>query len=187
MNQKPMLTQCRLLMAITLAMICAAVPAEAASENLKGTSFLTFVSANFSYDGLAPANLNLARGQDNLGGRFSSQGVSEYTVGLSCHEPDGSLGTEFDLLQLDSVNVYSDGQIFATASGPSAAHLCATAAGLIVGIATLRVTGGTGRFVNASGTLVVTFTGQVLVSGAASGGYGDLGSLSVSYRGTVAY
>jgi hypothetical protein len=159
----------------------------AASVAVTGSAEMTFSSTNFSYDGVTPANLNLAQGQDNLGGHFTSQGVSEYTAGHSCVTPDGTTGTQFDLLQLDTVTTYSKGQLFLNAIGPSSAHLCATASGAIVGKATLLVTGGTGKLSNAAGTLVESFNGKVIASGAATGGYGDFGSLIIKYQGTVTY
>jgi hypothetical protein len=160
---------------------------DAASILVKGSALLTFTSTNFSYDGVTPGNLNLAQGQDNLGGHFTSQGVSEYTASHSCVAPDGTSGTQFDLLQLDGVTTYSEGQLFLNATGPSAAHLCTNASGVIFGTATLTVTGGTGKFANAAGTLVERFSGKVIASGAANGGYGDFGSLVVKYQGTVTY
>ncbi len=77
----------------------------AATINVKGSEAGSFVTANFSYDGVTPALLGISAGHDNIGGRFNSQTISEAAVSTgSCTAPDGSAGQRFVLVHATGVD-----------------------------------------------------------------------------------
>jgi hypothetical protein len=154
----------------------------------KGSLSGTFVTANFSFDGVAPAMLVIFSGTDNVGGPFTGQEVGEYSLtGTSCTAPDGSEGTVFDLVQGVEVVTYEQGQLYNAGAGASAGSGCrSNSTGSFIVSQTHSVTGGTGRFVNASGTYGGISIGQTLAApGAPPGSFGVFGAFQGTESGSV--
>jgi hypothetical protein len=155
----------------------------------KGVSRGTFVTANFSFDGVTPALLVTFSGTDNVGGPFTGQEVSEYSpTGTSCTAPDGSEGTIFDLVQGIEVVTYKQGQLYTAGAGASAGSGCrSNTTGSLIVHQMHSVTGGTGRFVNATGTYGGTSVGQTLAApGNPQGSFGIFGAFQGTESGSVA-
>ena len=149
----------------------------------------TFVTANFSFDGVEPAMLVAFSGTDNVGGPFTGQEVAEYSVtGKSCTAPDGSEGIIFDLVQSVEVVTYQEGQLYTAGAGASAGVGCrSNTTGSFTVSQTHLVTGGTGRFINASGTYGGISTGQALAApGTPPGSFGLFGAFQGTESGSVA-
>jgi hypothetical protein len=149
----------------------------------------TFVTASFSFDGVAPATLVMFSGIDNVGGPFTGQEVAEYSVtGSSCIAPDGSVGSAFDLVQGVEVVTYQQGQLYTGGAGASAGTGCqSNTTGSFIVNQKHTVTGGTGRFVNASGTYGGTSIGQALAApGTPPGRDGIFGAFQGTESGSVA-
>jgi len=145
----------------------------AGTVNVKGSEAGSFVTANFSYDGISPALLAIYAGRDNVGGPFNGQEISEYsfTTG-SCTAPDGSAGFPFVLVQADEVDTYHQGQLVSTAKGQADGKGCAGNTGITGAVLTLSVSYGTGKLANASGSITETFTCPTLAFNATSGIFG---------------
>lgn len=157
---------------------------KANSGSLSGT----FVTANFSFDGISPAILVTFSGTDNIG-PFTGQEVSEYfPTGNSCIAPDGSGGTVFDLVQGVEVVTYGQGQLYTAGAGTSAGSGCrSNVTGSFIVSQMHSVTGGTGRFANASGTYGGTSIGQTLAApGTPPGSFGVFGAFQGTESGSVA-
>ena len=155
----------------------------------KGSLRGTFVTANFSFDGVAPALLVTFSGTDNVGGRFTGQEVGEYSpTGTSCTAPDGSEGTVLELVQGVEVVTYEQGQLYTIGAGASAGSGCRSiTTGSFIVHQTHSVTGGTGKFVNASGTYGGTSIGQTLAApGTPQGSFGIVGAFQGTESGSVA-
>jgi len=159
-----------------------------ARQTNNGSLSGTFVTANFSFDGVAPAILVTFSGTDNVGGPFTGQEVGEYSpTGTSCTAPDGSAGTVFDLVQSVEVVTYEQGQLYTAGAGASAGSGCrSNTTGSLSLSQTHSVTGGTGRFVNASGTYGGTSIGQTLAApGTPPGSFGVFGAFQGTESGSV--
>jgi len=154
----------------------------------KGSLSGTFVTANFSFDGVTPAILVSFSGTDNVGGPFTGQEVGEYSVTrTSCTAPDGSDGTVLELVQSVEVVNYAQGQLYTAGAGAFAGSGCrSNTTGSFIVNQTHSVTGGTGRFVNASGTYGGTSIGQTLAApGTPQGSFGIFGAFQGSEGGSV--
>ena len=159
------------------------------NQNNNGSLSGTFVTANFSFDGAAPATLVTFSGTDNVGGPFTGQEVAEYSLtGVSCMAPDGSEGSAFDLVQGVEIVTYQQGQLYTAGAGASAGSGCrSNTTGSLVVSQTHTVTGGTGRFANASGTYGGTSIGQTLAApGTPPGSFGIFGAFQGTESGSVA-
>ena len=158
-------------------------------QSNKGSLSGTFVTANFSFDGVAPAILVTFSGTDNIGGPFTGQEVGEYSAtGISCTAPDGTDGTVFDLVQGVEVVTYQQGQLYTAGAGASAGSGCrSNTTGSFTVSQTHSVTGGTGKFVNASGAYGGTSIGQTLAApGTPAGSLGVFGAFQGTESGSVA-
>lgn len=163
-------------------------PIAFAKQANNGSLSGTFVTANFSFDG-APAMLVTFSGSDNVGGPLTGQEVAEYSVtGISCTAPDGSEGTVFDLVQGVEVVTYQQGQLYTAGAGASAGTGCrSNTTGSFTVTQTHHVTGGTGKFINASGTYGGTSIGQALAApGTPPGSFGVFGAFQGTESGAIA-
>jgi len=80
--------------------------------------------------------------------------------------PDGSAGVTFVLVQATLTDNYHQGQLYSAGKGKADGGGCAsTTTGRVGETITLSVLGGTGKFANASGSIKLTFIGQVLAGG----------------------
>jgi hypothetical protein len=150
----------------------------------KAAGQLTFLTAYFSYDGNAPAIGNQFNGKDNFGA-FTGSCVAEYATGVAtCTAPDGTAGTNFDLVASDCVTTYGlTGQIFsheAAAKGIGCQSNTTASQSQTVGY---NIVGGTGPFASAAGTLTSVVT--AFTTAAPSGGGGIFGGGSFSDTGSV--
>jgi hypothetical protein len=159
------------------------------TQNNKGSLSGTFVTANFSFDGTAPAMLVTFSGTDNVGGPFTGQEVAEYSLtGNSCTAPDGTDGSAFDLVEGVEVVTYQQGQLYTAGAGASEGVGCrSNTTGSFTVSQTHSVTGGTGRFANASGTYGGTSIGQTLAApGTPPRSLGVFGAFQGTESGSVA-
>ena len=105
---------------IAILIISSNPSAFAETVTVKGSAQGTALTANFSFDGVAPASSIISTGKDNIGGTFNAQDVSEYAFSAtSCTAPDGTAGTAFVLVQGKEVRTYKKGQLYT--SGTAAA------------------------------------------------------------------
>jgi hypothetical protein len=159
-----------------------------AKQSTNGSLSGTFVTANFSFDGVTPATLVTFSGSDNVGGPFTGQEVAEYSAtGANCTAPDGSEGKVFDLVQGVEVVTYQKGQLYTAGAGASDGSGCqSNTTGSFTVSQTHAVTGGTGKFVNASGTYGGTSIGQALAApGTPLGSSGIFGAFQGTESGSV--
>jgi hypothetical protein len=136
----------------------------AGTTNVKGSYAETFVTTNFSYDGISPAITSSHADNDNIGGPFSGQMLVEYLInGNPCMAPDGSAGASFVVVQVTLADNYNQGHIYYAGAGAAAGGGCASnTTGRVGATITLSVVGGTRKFANASGSITLTITAQVL-------------------------
>ena len=76
----------------------------------------------------------------------------------------GNFGLTFHSVESDGAGTYNGGQVYFTAVGTTAGSYCLTATGEFTGSVTYDVSGGTGKFAHASGSLTITFKGQTLAA-----------------------
>jgi hypothetical protein len=153
-----------------------------------GSGTFTFVTANFSYDGAAPALVLTGSENTNRLGFTTFQTTAEDSPTVtSCTAPDGSAGTTFDLVQTDSALISKQGILYISAVGATAGSECVSnSTGAASGNATYTVTGGTGKLTGASGSLLVTFTSQALAApGSPPGSNGIFGAGQFSISGSL--
>jgi hypothetical protein len=153
--------------------IVTATRADAWTKTIKGTATGTAVSANFDFDDPGegtPAFYVHGEGKGKSGG-FSYQALVEVA-------PDGNqctvtgrtpnAGSEFKLVTPDArVAVFryaSTGDLLFTKA--TDATLCADSSGSYSASTTNEITGGTGKFAGASGTVTTTENGAFLTSDA---------------------
>jgi hypothetical protein len=157
---------------------------------VKGSGSFSFVSAFFTYDGVNGAILATGSGEDNFGGQETFQCVAEeVATKTSCTAPDGSAGTRFNLVQADCVFTYKQGQLYTKAVGAAAGGECGsnttTSSG---GSITYTVTGGSGKFAGASGSLTLPFNDQTLAAPVSPpGSFGVFGAAQFTSSGSVTY
>ena len=148
----------------------------------------TFVTANFTYDGTSNAGWSTYKGDDNVGGRFTGQDLEEYSfTRSSCTAPDHSVGTVIVLVQATRADIYNQGQLYSAGVGAADGTGCVSnTTGRVGATLILSVTGGTGKFANASGSLRTTITAQVLAApGSPPGSLGLFGARRVTRTGSV--
>jgi hypothetical protein len=133
---------------------------------------------------------NTYSGKDNIGGAFVGETI--YGIDLPnpigpCVAPDGSAGTSFPLEPAATVRTYAKGQLFLfESSGGTHCITNKVAAGQVhypfSETLTSVVTGGTGPFASASGSLTETFTGvsltnnlNVMITGFGGGAFLSVG------------
>jgi len=155
---------------------------------VKGSGRLTFINANFTYDGAADAFQFTGSGKDNVGGTFTSFVVAENApTSTACTAPDGSAGVVYTLVQASGVLTYGTGQVYSAAL-PSALNItCASSTtGSLGGSTIFGVIGGSGKFAGASGTLAVMLTQQALAApGTPPGTNGIFGAGQFTTTGSV--
>jgi len=159
--------------------------------NVKGSGSETGGTTYFSFDGAShPGNPTgaasqlLLTGTDNIGGRFTGQNTAEYTLDFSksCTAPNGTTGVAVELVEAVEAVTYKQGQLYSSAEGPTSG--CASFDGSFTETETHTVTGGTGKFSNASGSITLTITGRIL-SAPASPGFGTFGAAAIAETGSV--
>jgi hypothetical protein len=183
-------SKCAVIAAI-VAIIIASKPIAFAKtgQTNRGSVSGTFITANFTFDGVSPAVWTIFSGTDNIGGPFTAQEVSEYSLtATSCMAPDGSEGTVFDLVQGIEVVTYKQGQLYTAGAGASGGSGCrSNTTGSFTVVQNHSVTGGTGNFVNATGTFGGTTIGQTLAApGTPPGSLGEFGAFEGTESGSVA-
>jgi hypothetical protein len=157
------------------------------AKSVKGSGHNTSVTTNFSYDGIAPALLFTGSGNDNIGGSYDLQGVNEFSATATpCTTSDGNPGLTFNLVESDGAGTYNGGQLYFTAVGATAGSYCLTATGEFTGSVTYDVSGGSGKFAHASGSVTITFKGQTLAApGSPPGSRGVFGAAKFTESGSV--
>jgi hypothetical protein len=160
---------------------------DAFAGTVKGQEAGTFVPSNFSYNGNGDAGLTTYEGKDNIGGHFTGQDLEQYSfTGSSCTAPDGSAGSVFVLVQATGVNTYKQGQLYLAGAGAADGSVCASnSTGATQAILTFSVTGGTGQFTNATGSITLTIRAQVLAFSPSNSGI--FGARQATIAGSVTY
>jgi hypothetical protein len=188
MNVKDTCSKLSIMVGIIAAMIVLNHSAFAATVKVQGSNAGTFVTANFTYDGVAPAISITYTGQDNLGGSFTGQDIGEYSVTTRrCTAPDGSAGTVFVLVRATEVDTYNQGQLYSAGAGAAAGIGCeSNTTGSFGLIETHSVMGGTGKFASASGSIMHKVTGKTLAApGSPPGKRGEFGAVQATRTGSV--
>jgi hypothetical protein len=160
----------------------------AGTVKVKGSEQGTALTANFSFDGVAPASSITFTGTDNLGGPFNGQDVGEYAAtATSCTAPDGSAGTAFVLVQAKEVVNYKAGQLYSSGAGAADGLGCASNTTGSFGLTeTHSVIGGTGKFEDASGSITGKVIGQTLAApGSPPGRRGLFSGFQATESGSV--
>jgi hypothetical protein len=171
---------------IIAAVIASNHNAFAETIKVKGSEAGTSVTVNFSFNGVTPANYSTFTGSDNIGGPFSAQQIADFSLDTgSGMAPDGSAGTVAVLIQSTEVDSYNPGQLYSTGVGAAAGSGCLSNTTVSFGLTViLSVTGGTGKFANASGSLTYTETGTILAA-PGSPGSGLFGAFQATRTGAV--
>jgi hypothetical protein len=150
---------------------------------VKGYGAGSFINTTFSFyaggDGLTTAT-----GNDNVGGAYFVQGVSEYyDSDDTCWAIDGTLGEKYDkYLEIDVGTYLNGGQIYSySVDGTECISL---STGVINGVDPTVTYGGSGKFAGASGSGVTYFTGVDLYSPEPPG-TGFFGSIQYTNSGSV--
>jgi hypothetical protein len=182
-----------LAMVIFLTVLVSAGGAEAKTVKVKGSAQGTDLTSAFSFDGVAPALSIVSTGKDSIGGVFNDQDVGEYSfTANSCTAPDGSPGIAFFLVQAAEVINYRDGQLYlsgaASADNTGCSSNTTPGTGSFGLTETQTVTGGTGKFAHASGSLTSTVVGTGLAApGNPPGKLGSFGAFQYTLSGSVIY
>ncbi len=175
---------------VIVALIASNPNAFAKTVKMKGSDQGTTLTANFSFDGVASAISIIFTGKDNLGGEFNGQDVGEYSfTGSSCTAPDSSAGIQFVLVQAQEVINYEDGQLYSSGVGAGDGTGCASNTTGSYGLTeTHTVTGGTGKFASASGSITGSITGKTLAApGSPPASLGEFTGFQATVSGSVAH
>ena len=178
---------------IAILIISSNPSAFAKTVTVKGLGQGTDLTSAFSFDGVAPAVSIVSTGKDNLGGTFNIQDVGEYSfTATSCTAPDGTAGTTFFLVQSAAVINYKGGQIYTSgtaAAGNSGCTSSTTPGTGSFGLTeTVSVTGGSGKFAHASGSITFTVVGTGLAApGSPPGALGTFGAFQYIMSGSVTF
>ena len=172
-NMKKLVVACLGLVGIGL-LFAGAAPAEAGETKvIKTKESGSFVAANFDFDHpdlSSPASYINGAGRDDPGGKFTAQNVDEFAPdGKACTVPGGvaGKGTEFTLVGdvgVDRFTATGDLLFFKSTSGT----LCQDFSTLptppfpFVLTETGAVTGGTGKYLGATGTFTFDVKGASL-------------------------
>jgi hypothetical protein len=154
--------------------------------NFAGSDIFT---ADFSFDGRQPGADDITVTGKSMLGEYTAHAVAEVAPdGNSCTLPGGGSGVE--LVHVGKVFVLSFAErgenLFLTLSPSVTSHMCLdpvpfTASGQV----TFDVSGGTGRFAGATGTIVETFEFIGLAPPASPPGRGGFASLTGTFDGTI--
>lgn len=147
-----------------------------------------FSSSNVSFDGSGTAGQYTAQCVSSIGGRGLKIGLSQNdsTSSGTCTAPDGTAGTQYDLLQRIAVTTSSkDGsQIFSTSD--SGVECISNTTNVYEKTENWVITGGTGKFKNATGSGTEVIKGQILAE-PESPGYGKYGVETTDSTGTISW
>jgi len=170
------------------------------THNIKGSSSGSFVTTDFTFNNSASALSSVFTGNNNLGGPFNGQNVTQYRFLGSLVTPNceyaGIPGFKFDLVQVDAVPIagqiayangvlnYNQGQLFLLATS---ANGCMALTGLYTVSVDYDIVGGTGKFAGANGTLHSTIQGAVLAAPKPNGSWGQFGAFQEQHTGSATY
>jgi hypothetical protein len=175
---------------ITALMISSSPSAFAKPVKVKGSGQGTALTANFSFDGVASALSIISTGEDKIGETFNAQDVGEYSfTATSCTAPDGTTGIETVLVQAVEVRTYNKGQLYTSGTAAANNSGCqSSTTGSFRLTETHSVIGGTGKFVNASGSITQTVTGTGLAApGIPPGKLGSFSAFKYTMSGSVTF
>ena len=169
--------------------LAVAVGSVEAREKPFHASFVgTFTNKDdFSFGG-TPGSYVTVAGKSTLG-PYTAQLVDEVSPdGQTCPLPGGGSGVEFVFAGEVGVLSFAEKgeQVFLTLSPSVTSHGCLDlATGVGTGQTTFDVSGGTGRFAGATGTIVKTWKYIVLAAPASPPGKGGFGSFTGTFDGTI--
>jgi hypothetical protein len=175
---------------IAALMISSNPSAFAKTVTVKGSGQGTGLTSAFSFDGVTPASSIISTGKDNIGGTFNTQDVAEYAfTATSCTAPDGSAGTKLVLVQAAVVINYKRDQIYTSGTAAAGNSGCASNTTGSFGLTeTHSVIGGTGKFINASGSITFTVTATILAApGSPPGKLGLFSGFQDTFSGSVTF
>lgn len=167
------------------ALIVSVAPTAMAKKPVKvtGTSAGSFVTANFSFDGVEPGLLSIVNGSDT-NGAFGGQGYTEYVAtGDTCTAPDKTAGDQYRLFGAWSVTSYKN-SVQLVAGSKIGSECVSTSTGVFGGTTTYTIAGGTGKYLGATGTGTDNFEGVVLFPAVSPGG-GLVGTIVNEYTESI--
>jgi len=189
-------------LAIAAALTCAlaapvsdAIAGSPKTVQIKGSSSGSFIRAWFRFESPGYALTSMFTGNNNLGGPFNGQNVTQYhftnfRLG-SCMYADGVQGYAFELVPVtgdiaiaNGVLNYNQGQLFLRSTSSEG---CMALAGLYWVNVDYDIVGGTGKFAAAAGTLHSTIQGAVLAAPSGDGSLGQFGAFQEQHTGTATY
>jgi len=162
--------------------------AEKKARHFKESCSGAFTGAAFSFDGNNTAGQYTALCSTNINGSALKSGVSQSatTVIGTCAAPDGTAGTEYNLLErFDSVTFKDDGsQIFSFSD--TGFECFSNTTGVFSKTESWIITGGTGKFKNVTGQGTETITGRIIAK-PESPGFGTFGAEQTDSTGTISW
>lgn len=168
-----------------MALIVSAAPAALAKKpvQVKGSSAGSFVTANFSFDGVEPGLTSIVNGSDT-NGAFGGQGYTEYVAtGDACTAPDKTAGDQYRLVGAWLVTNYKNA-VQLVAGSKNGSECVSTSTGVFGGTITYTIAGGSGKYLGATGTGTDNFEGVVLFPDVSPGG-GLVGTIVNQYTESI--
>ncbi|HVN63964.1 MAG TPA: hypothetical protein VMT58_04965 [Candidatus Binataceae bacterium] len=145
-------------------------------------------SSNVSFDGSGVAGQYTAECHTNIDGPGIKSGLAQNVSSSSgsCTAPDGTTGTQYNLLNRIAVTTSNkDGSQIISISN-SGVECISNTTNVYGKTENWTISGGTGRFKNATGSGTETITGQIL-SEPSSPGYGKFGVEQTNSTGTISW
>jgi hypothetical protein len=177
-----------IILGMVLAVFAGGVEAEAKAKQFHASFVGTYTNKDdFSFTG-TPVGYGTVAGNSTLG-EYTARLVAEIPPdNQTCTPPGGGSGIEFVFVGEVVVLSFTDReeQLFLRLSPNVTSHSCFDlATGAFTGQTTFDVTGGTGRFDGASGTMVKTWKFIGLASPTSPPGKGFFGSFTGTFDGTI--
>ena len=177
-------------LAVLACVVWAQAPAALAARNKRFNEVCsgTVSTADFSFDGSEQAGQYTAECITNIDGPGLKSGLSQNvaTATGSCTAPDGTVGTQYNLLQRYAVttSTKNGAQIFSTSD--SGVECISNTTNVFGKTESWTITGGTGKFKNVTGSGTEVITGAILAK-PASPGFGKFGVEQTNSTGTISW
>ena len=158
--------------------------AGARSVKFSATGGCTFTNSTITFDGVNYASISTCTESNSFGLATGQVIGAYYDSGPACTAPDGTAGETYTLEFATGAGTFAafNDQIFSYSSTGTLCTSVTTGAG--AGKTTFTVSGGTGRFKNATGSFVSSLSSSYLYS-AGPGQTGYFGRDTYSNNGTI--